>query len=118
MRINIDGDQRIDLKGLFGKKEVSIEAIQGDFHISEIVLYQGDAVSFCRTAEGSITDFEVQAGASESKAVLKMLNAEADKIRFSEHIEIRDTDDAVIGYRITSYNVCYTKLLRQNGGKQ
>lgn len=98
MRINIDGDQRIDLKGLFGKKEVSIEAIQGDFHISEIVLYQGDAVSFCRTAEDSITDFEVQAGASESKAVLKMLNAEADKIRFGEHIEIRDTDDIVIGY--------------------
>ena len=99
MKISVSGAKKIDIFGLFGPEEVSVEALAGDFHITEQTFLQSQVYA-CRTASATITSYTIVGTPTSSNTVLKMLNADADKLRFRERVEIRDSSDVVVGYAL------------------
>ena len=99
MKIEVAGEYKLNLFGLFGPGEASIESLLGDFHITEQTFSQS-ANYACRTTSASVTDWEVVGTPTSANTTLKMLNADASKLRFRERIELRNSDDEVVGYAV------------------
>ena len=96
MRISISGETKLDLKGLFGPSTIQIKAILGDFHITEQA-FQQDSDYSVRDAQETLTTLTIISQTSNS-LVLKMLNADALKLRVRERIQVQDVDENVVGY--------------------
>jgi len=97
MRITIAGAQKINLKALFGSKAVTIKAVSGDFSIVEYPFKNNTTEYTVRTSQQSITSFSI-VSQSGGVLVLKVLNVDAEKIRFKERVQFINTDSEVIGY--------------------
>lgn len=96
MRLSISGETKIDLKGLFGPAKITIKAISGDFHITEIPFNQINNYSV-RTSENTITSLSVESQTS-FRLVLKMLNADAARLRVRERVTIKNVSDEITGF--------------------
>ena len=96
MRIDISGETKIDLKGMFGVASVQLKAISGDFHITEQA-FQQDSDYSIRDDEVTLTTLDV-ISQSTGSLVLEMTNADSEKFRYRERVQVTNIGGDTVGF--------------------